>query len=106
MPGQAGPTQPACLPQRVSWTLAAVRRLHWLGTTLSAIGSDSTAASSIPVEVEVISEPSQEHTQEPETNEELDTPSSSVPDLTSVPETHIPELEGSDDEEEQPEAQA
>ncbi|KAI5677420.1 hypothetical protein M9H77_08370 [Catharanthus roseus] len=58
------------------------------------------------VEMEVTSEPSQEHTQEPETNDELDTPSSSVTDPTSVPETNVPELEHSDDEEDHPKAQA
>ncbi|KAI5648414.1 hypothetical protein M9H77_34419 [Catharanthus roseus] len=119
MPGRARPTRPARTPfipifpfflspapRRSLCTLAAVRRLRWLSTTLSAVGSDSAAAGSIPVKEEVTSEPSQEHTQEPETNEELDTPSSSVPDSTSVPETHIPKLEGSDDEEEHPKAQA
>ncbi|KAI5658679.1 hypothetical protein M9H77_27472 [Catharanthus roseus] len=124
MSGRVGPTRPTrpvtegpllyqlChfflspVPRRSSWTLATVRRLCWLGATLSAIGSDSTAPSSIPVEVEVTSKPSQEHIQEPETNEELDILSSNVPDPTSVPETHIPELKDSDDEEEHPEAQA
>ncbi|KAI5649670.1 hypothetical protein M9H77_35675 [Catharanthus roseus] len=60
---------------------------------------------SIPVEVEVTFEPSQEHTHEPQTNEELDI-LSSVPDLTSVLETDVLGLEGSDDEEDHPEAQA
>ncbi|KAI5667870.1 hypothetical protein M9H77_17723 [Catharanthus roseus] len=85
MPGQAGLTG---RPQRVSKIL------------------DGRNSCSIPVEVEITSEPSQEHTQELETNEELETLSSSVLDPTSVPETHIPELEGSDDEEEYLDAQA
>ncbi|KAI5675605.1 hypothetical protein M9H77_06555 [Catharanthus roseus] len=61
---------------------------------------------SIPVEVEVTSEPSLEPTQEHETNEELVTPSSSILDPPSIPETLNPVLEDSDEEEEHPEAQA
>ncbi|KAI5675512.1 hypothetical protein M9H77_06462 [Catharanthus roseus] len=56
--------------------------------------------------VEVTSEPPLEPSQEPKTNEELVTTSSSVPDLPSVPETLDPVLEGSDEEEEHPETQA
>ncbi|KAI5675665.1 hypothetical protein M9H77_06615 [Catharanthus roseus] len=62
--------------------------------------------SSIPVEVEVTSKPSLELTQEPETNEELVIPSSSIPDPPSILETLNPMLEDFDEEEEHPETQA
>ncbi|KAI5675748.1 hypothetical protein M9H77_06698 [Catharanthus roseus] len=62
--------------------------------------------STIPVEVEVTSELSLEPTLEPENKEGLVTPSSSIPDPPSIPETLNPVLEDSDEEEEHPEAQA
>ncbi|KAI5666902.1 hypothetical protein M9H77_16755 [Catharanthus roseus] len=52
------------------------------------------------------SEPSLESSKEPETNEELVMPSSSIPDPPSILETYDSELEGSDEKEEHPEAQA
>ncbi|KAI5650983.1 hypothetical protein M9H77_36988 [Catharanthus roseus] len=57
--------------------------------------------SSIPVEVETISQPSLDPPQEPETNSEFSAPSSSTP----VPETSDPILDGFDEEEEHPDAQ-
>ncbi|KAI5676578.1 hypothetical protein M9H77_07528 [Catharanthus roseus] len=56
--------------------------------------------------VEVTSKHTLEPTQEPKTDRELVTPSSSTPDPPSIPETLDPVLEGSDEEEEHPEAQA
>ncbi|KAI5668782.1 hypothetical protein M9H77_18635 [Catharanthus roseus] len=52
---------------------------------------------SIPVEVEITSEPSLEPSQEPKTNEELVTPSSDIPNPPSVLETRETELEESRD---------
>ncbi|KAI5664778.1 hypothetical protein M9H77_24101 [Catharanthus roseus] len=57
--------------------------------------------SSIPVEVETISEPPLDPPQEPETNLESSAPSSS----TLVAETSDPILDGSNEEEKYPEAQ-
>ncbi|KAI5675601.1 hypothetical protein M9H77_06551 [Catharanthus roseus] len=57
--------------------------------------------SSIPVEVETIFKPSLDPPQEPETNSESFSPSSSTP----IPETSYPILDGSEEEEERPEAQ-
>ncbi|KAI5666545.1 hypothetical protein M9H77_16398 [Catharanthus roseus] len=57
--------------------------------------------SNIPVEVETISEPPLDPPQEHETNPESSAPSSS----TLVPETSDPIPDGSDEEEEHPEAQ-
>ncbi|KAI5675809.1 hypothetical protein M9H77_06759 [Catharanthus roseus] len=70
--------------------------------TASTAGSDAVAA---VLQLSVTSGPSQEHTHVPETNEELDIPSS-VLDPASVPETNVPGLEGSDDENDHAEAQA
>ncbi|KAI5667014.1 hypothetical protein M9H77_16867 [Catharanthus roseus] len=55
---------------------------------------------------DVTSKSSLEPTQEPETNEELVTPSNSIPDPPSIPETLKSVLEDSDEKEEHPEAQA
>ncbi|KAI5675503.1 hypothetical protein M9H77_06453 [Catharanthus roseus] len=68
---------------------------------LKAVPNHERKANSIPVEEETISEPSLDPPQEPETNSESSTPSSSTP----VPETSDPILDGSDEEEEHPEAQ-
>ncbi|KAI5678667.1 hypothetical protein M9H77_09617 [Catharanthus roseus] len=62
--------------------------------------------SSIPMEVEVISEPPLESPLEPETNPVIPTQSCSTPVPSSIPETPDPVLEGSDEEVEHPEAQA
>lgn len=62
--------------------------------------------SNILVEVETISEPSLDPPQEPETNPESSALSSSTLVLPSIPETPDPILDGSDEEEEHPEAQA
>ncbi|KAI5673637.1 hypothetical protein M9H77_14001 [Catharanthus roseus] len=62
--------------------------------------------SSIPVEVEVTSEPSLDSPLEPETSVKLPASSSSTPDHPSILETLDPVLEGSDEEEEHHEAQA
>ncbi|KAI5649232.1 hypothetical protein M9H77_35237 [Catharanthus roseus] len=62
--------------------------------------------SSIPVEVEVISEPPLESPLEPETNPVIPTPSSSTYIPSSILETPDPVLEGPDEEVEHPEAQA
>ncbi|KAI5658473.1 hypothetical protein M9H77_27266 [Catharanthus roseus] len=72
-------------------------------TKLTILISDGN---SIFSEVEVTSEPSLESPQEPETNLELPASSSSTPDPPSIPETLDPVLEGSDEEEAHPKAQA
>ncbi|KAI5666307.1 hypothetical protein M9H77_16160 [Catharanthus roseus] len=69
--------------------------------TITNNPSCDPSPSSIPVEVETISEPTLEPPQEPETNSEPSTPSSSSP----VPKASDPILDGSDEEEEHPEAQ-
>ncbi|KAI5664981.1 hypothetical protein M9H77_24304 [Catharanthus roseus] len=69
--------------------------------TITENPSCDPSPSSIPVEVETISESTLEPPQEPETNSESSAPSSSTP----VPETSDPILDGSDEEEKHPEAQ-
>ncbi|KAI5682206.1 hypothetical protein M9H77_03434 [Catharanthus roseus] len=69
--------------------------------TITSNPSCNPSPSSIPVEVETISESTLEPSQEPETNSEPSAPSSSYP----VPEASYPILDGSDEEEEHPEAQ-
>ncbi|KAI5666811.1 hypothetical protein M9H77_16664 [Catharanthus roseus] len=83
----------------------------WCSSSILSIGIItlfvvSNLRACVPGEVEVTSEPSLEPSQEPETNEKLVTPSSSIPYPPSVLETRDTELEGSDEEEEHPEAQA
>ncbi|KAI5673315.1 hypothetical protein M9H77_13679 [Catharanthus roseus] len=69
--------------------------------TITNNPSCDPSPSSIPVEVETISEPTLEPPQELETNFVPSAPSSSSP----VPEASDPILDGSDEEEEHPEAQ-
>ncbi|KAI5666058.1 hypothetical protein M9H77_15911 [Catharanthus roseus] len=69
--------------------------------TITDNPSSVLSPSSIPVEVETIFEPPPEPPQEPETNSESSAPSSNTP----VPETSDLILDGSDEEEEHPEAQ-
>ncbi|KAI5656851.1 hypothetical protein M9H77_25644 [Catharanthus roseus] len=71
------------------------------GNTITNNPSCDPSPSSIPVEVETISEPTVEPPQEPETNSKPSAPSSSSP----VPEASNPILDGSDEEEEHYEAQ-